>query len=286
MVAWEALDGDRLVGFYGAIPERWRLRGKDVVLYQAMDAMTDPDYRGRGIFVNLARRTKDDIIQNHGGWLVGFPGTTAYRGQVEVLNWRDVGHSRSYFLPRLAMIAAGLAHTVAKRKQFRLATLLSFGAETDDYFARRAARPTPIEKAYNGRFLNWRIWAQPGNSNRAWQVIKHGQMVGLVIASECKGSLVVAMADFVDGDTHQQLFAPVLGALCRESKMHWVEIIEPRVEWALQACTRVPMLFNPLSRGRFSFRLPFMVYAHPWERDGVDLFNIKNYDMHLLLRDY
>jgi GNAT superfamily N-acetyltransferase len=56
-IAYVAEAGGRLVASYALIPERWSVDGASTLVHQAADAVTHPDYRGRGLFVELARRT-------------------------------------------------------------------------------------------------------------------------------------------------------------------------------------------------------------------------------------
>lgn len=56
-IAFVADAGDRLVASYGLIPEPWSVDGEITLVHQAVDAVTHPDFRGRGISVELALRT-------------------------------------------------------------------------------------------------------------------------------------------------------------------------------------------------------------------------------------
>src|ERR1700744_6776893 len=49
-VAFVALHNGTIAGFYGVIPEYYRINGQVQTIYQSMDTMTHPDYRRMGLF--------------------------------------------------------------------------------------------------------------------------------------------------------------------------------------------------------------------------------------------
>jgi len=53
------LDGERAVFHYAGIPARLRLLGRDVDAMLSVDAMTDPDYRRRGLLTSAGRHAFD-----------------------------------------------------------------------------------------------------------------------------------------------------------------------------------------------------------------------------------
>jgi GNAT superfamily N-acetyltransferase len=58
-LGFDAFDADRLVSHCVVQPLRARLFGKEVCGVLSLNAVTDPDYQGRGSYFELARRTYD-----------------------------------------------------------------------------------------------------------------------------------------------------------------------------------------------------------------------------------
>jgi GNAT superfamily N-acetyltransferase len=74
--------------YYGVFPMRLLVEGKQVLAAQSGDTMTHPDHRGKGLFIELAKRTyalaKDEGI----AFVFGFPNANSYPGFVKKLAWK------------------------------------------------------------------------------------------------------------------------------------------------------------------------------------------------------
>lgn len=281
-VAYEALDGKTIAGYYGAMPEVWLVRGKPVTLFQSMDTMTDPDYRGRGLFTDLAKLTMKKIADEHSGWMIGFPGHTSIGGFVNKLGWKDITHVRIRFSLRQAL---ALKATFRKGVQFRIDPVHRAGPEFDDYWSRRETRPLDIQKQYSTQFLNWRIFDRPGNRSQVHYVRVDGRIAGVIVHDSAGNSLRVQLLDFLNRELYAECTAAVLSALALGSNTTWIEMYEPTLAWARQACNRAGMVANPLGYGRFSHHPPYIVWAGDPSRIKSDVFNYANYDMHGLALD-
>jgi hypothetical protein len=85
-----AFDREVCVGCYALWPTGLLLDGKPVAGGQAIDSMTHPDLRGRGLFVEVAERCYDHLRQLGYQVLYGFPNDSAYSVRVRRLNWDHV----------------------------------------------------------------------------------------------------------------------------------------------------------------------------------------------------
>ena len=85
-----AFDKEICVGCYALWPTGLLLDGRHVSGGQAIDSMTHPDYRGRGLFVEVAERCYDNLRQLGYQALYGFPNDSAYSVRVRRLNWDHV----------------------------------------------------------------------------------------------------------------------------------------------------------------------------------------------------
>jgi len=72
-------DGECLASHYAATPVWCRIGGRDVLTALAGTTMTDPAYRGRGLFQQAARIAYAEM-QRRGMWFVwGFPNSQIHR---------------------------------------------------------------------------------------------------------------------------------------------------------------------------------------------------------------
>jgi len=85
-----AFDQANCVGCYALWPTGLLLDGRQVSGGQAIDSMTHPDLRGRGLFVEVAERCYDNLRKLGYQVLYGFPNDNAYSVRVRRLNWDHV----------------------------------------------------------------------------------------------------------------------------------------------------------------------------------------------------
>ena len=84
---WVAESGDgRIVGHWGVVPERMKFGSETLVVAQAVDAATHPDFRGRGLFSRLVNHVCADALKRH-RFIFGFP-NEIYRGY-EKMGWQN-----------------------------------------------------------------------------------------------------------------------------------------------------------------------------------------------------
>lgn len=97
-----------VVGGYSWVPRRFRRDGVPLLLMQASDAMTLPEWQGRGIFTGL-----DNLVCAEAGRM-GVPWAFAYSGRLSLKGflrngWRCIGHARLLRLTFRARRAAARA---------------------------------------------------------------------------------------------------------------------------------------------------------------------------------
>ena len=94
-----AVDGAICAGLYIVWPTMLELGGEPIPGAQSMDTMTHPDYRGRGLFVELAERTFALAADRGFEVVYGFPNSASYPGFIRRLNFDHVGDVPSWSYP-------------------------------------------------------------------------------------------------------------------------------------------------------------------------------------------
>lgn len=56
-IGFAAFQNDRMIAYYGVIPTLIWIGGEQTLACQSADTMTDPEYKGRGLFPRLAEMT-------------------------------------------------------------------------------------------------------------------------------------------------------------------------------------------------------------------------------------
>lgn len=71
------LESGRIIGFFGTIPERYRIYGEAVTIFQSVDAMIHQEFRKQGIFMKLLKRTHELLDEQGRMFVIGFAGPTS-----------------------------------------------------------------------------------------------------------------------------------------------------------------------------------------------------------------
>lgn len=194
----------KIVGGYSYMPRRFLRDGEPVVLMQASDAMTMPEWRGQGIFTGL-----DDIVCAACAEM-GIPLAWAYSGRLSLKGflgngWRLIGHApiwRILFRSRRALLRLGrvgplVASTAPlldvflgwrNRRRFplpgaaaELRRIERFDASVDALFAARAPR-TGLVGERSAEWLNWRYVDNPSQRQESFGLFADGELLGYVVA--------------------------------------------------------------------------------------------------------
>jgi hypothetical protein len=193
-----------VVGGYSYVPRRFRRDGQPLLLMQASDAMTLPEWRGQGIFTGL-----DDLVCAEAG-SQGVPWAFAYSGRQSLKGflgngWRLIGHARvlrlafrgralaaraGRFGPAVRALSPALDVWLGWRARQALAgaggaaqveRLERFGADADELNA-AAAPATGLYGERGAAWLNWRYVDTPGRRQEAIALRAGGRLRGWLVA--------------------------------------------------------------------------------------------------------
>lgn len=89
------------ISFYGAMPQKYVVDGKETILYQACDTMTHTQYRKKGLYPILARECYAYLKKQDNFFLIGIGGSAQSFPVLKHFGWRIIFHFRSYFKPRI-----------------------------------------------------------------------------------------------------------------------------------------------------------------------------------------
>jgi GNAT superfamily N-acetyltransferase len=175
-LAW---DGDQLAAHYALSASTLCVDGREVPAALSMTTMTHPNYRGRGLFPQLAERLYARFAAAAGGAAVyGFPNVSSHRGFVRDLAWRDI-----YEIPTLRVSTSSAAPAKESDRSLRV---LDAPDERFDRLWERLRSRFSVWTCRDARHLAWRLNARSGNNYRlaAWH--EDGEIRGYVAAKQYK----------------------------------------------------------------------------------------------------
>ena len=282
VLAYKASHHDRIVAFYGAIPEPWNVNGQPVGAWQSMDTMTHPDYQRRRLFVTLATKTYELLKETDPNFLlVGVPGPMSYSGLVDRLGWRDAGTYPAVFSHR--SVVSTLGRKIPRRVRVR--RVFETLPEVAD-FLRARRTPLVVETNFTPEFFQWRVFENPTKRFFAFAIEERDDVVGLCVAwVDPAGWTIPSFLDFTDPDNYARLTPFVLSELLAATRTNKIYAWQPRFGPRRDGYRAAGLRANATGRGPMTYSQPLTVLSPTWSFHGVDVLNPESYDFQPLLQD-
>ena len=172
---WVGEDDGRIAGCYIWNPVQIRWGETTFLGAQSVDAAVHPDYRGQGVFTDLARAAMEDDATRELALVYAFPVEAAFRGQVRV-----------GFEPRLTVSAVHrpLLIGAGRRRRFQdlaISTAMSFDSRFDVF--PECARDTELTVARDAAYLQWRFFEHPTRAYETLVCERDGEIRGYCVLS-------------------------------------------------------------------------------------------------------
>ena len=279
-----------VVGGYSYVPRRFRRDGRPVLLSQASDAMTLPDWQGRGIFTGL-----DDVVCAEAG-RQGIPWAYAYSGRLSLKGflrngWKLIGHApvwrlrfrsrrslrRAGRLAPAAVLLAPALDVVLARRARRLAAgvpadvqpLERFDAEADALWTACApARGLCGER--DAAWLNWRYVDTPTRRQERFALRRGGRLDGWLVAEFHEGNAFLVDHLARDEDARAALLAAFAGLAARRG-MEEATALHFEHHPAVPHLQRLGFARRRSRRKEFRDMFPFIVRACRTDSPPEDL---------------
>jgi Acetyltransferase (GNAT) domain len=191
------LGEDRVAAIYATLPVRVRIRGEVRLGLQSLDTMTDVDFRGKGLFVKLAKATFARSARDGAAFIYGFPNGSSAHGFFKKLAWQNLDPVPFLIRPlRLRYVSAKLGlHryaewvpdiplTIARRLRIPPGLELATVDHFDDGYTRLWHKfysgTVGVAVERDARYLNWRLVDKPGEDYTRLALVDGGDPVAFV----------------------------------------------------------------------------------------------------------
>ena len=200
-------EGETIAGIYAVVPFTVRIDSRDHVAAQSLDTLTDARYRGRGLFVTLAKSTYARLAKDGHAFVYGFPNENSAHGFFQRLEWRSldplpwrIRPLRLGYLLRRLRVPDGLtamfegARLLLPRVRLPQGSAIrevrEFDARFDALWERFAAR-TRVALRRDAAYLRWRL-RRPGARYRVYALEAAGVLRGFVATGLVSSGRVTA----------------------------------------------------------------------------------------------
>lgn len=204
-ILWVAECKGRIVGQYVIIPQRLKVGDEIIMGSLSLDTMTHPDFRHRGIFEVLGRKTYEEARSRGVHITYGMPNQYSYPGFInklewfnicqipqmnKILNlWRVVGNLRQ--IPSVvSRLVSTLEDKISPKKRdimpylhlpgVEIRSITSFDDRVDELW-RQASTTREVMVVRDRRHLNWRYSQKPGYDYAIYQAERAGTILGYII---------------------------------------------------------------------------------------------------------
>lgn len=192
-----ATDESRIAAIVSLLPLLMRVGGTVVHACQAIDTLTDSDYRGRGLFAKVGKVALERSQAEGYACAWGFPNAAAAHGWFERLGWTKMDPVPFLFKPlllnygirrvpslasldsRLPRIPLAFPREPHLPQNQELRRLVAFDDEFSQLWERFAAS-IPIAVHRDARYLTWRLLRKPSERYSSLGLYEDGALRGFV----------------------------------------------------------------------------------------------------------
>lgn len=245
-------DTEEVGAYYGVIPQRFIIEGKEQVIYQSCDTMTHSKHRRLGLFKLLAFACYDYLEENKDLFVIGFGGNQSTPGFLK-FGWKQVFDVKYYFKPSPACLAGHI-----KRYPDHHFMEIKDAEQLSGLLKKQPAFPGII----SGRTVEHIRW-RTSNPNYQYRIIsyKPGQSAeGYVIYYILNDKLILFDFLFETSQAEKALFWYLYSQVAQH---HYKGIIAFCQENGQQSelLRKHYFMSNPFNKGPLSEKTPFIFYA-------------------------
>lgn len=293
-------DNEEMVGYYAAIPYRYKIGEQIVDVGMVCDVMTSSKYRGVGIFTKLGRFSTEQFAKEGLAFSTGYPIRKAVLpGHMKVgwkvafdmplymrfLNTKSLLKNRGYgWLSYVANPCVYLYNLLLSKCDNKKYVLKIFdnpdAIEGYDEFEKRWREEIPNALVKDSSFMKWRY----GGLGKEYVFIcayNHGRLVGMIAASPIvkEGVPSYGILDFMVLKNERKCLNNLHNAitkLARENKKEAIMMMMSR-----PSCKNYKLLSHAYLRSPFVFHLIIKKYKESLNDES--LYDVNNW--HLMFVD-
>ena len=185
-----AMDGTRIVGHCAAVPLLARHDGTEILTSRIQNVLVDPDYRGRGIFLQALSELEALLRSRASEFVLTYPNDNSLPAFMK-LGYRHVGDIRQY---------VGGAGLVTPRSMHVEETAPVFTSEDATLMA-TVLVDYAIRNDRSADYLTWRYGEHSGHAYHVIRVRDGSALAGLAVVKPYPAGRTVDVLEFCAADT-------------------------------------------------------------------------------------
>ncbi len=281
-IVYEALYKGKTVGSYGVIPEFYWIDGVIKKTYQAVEAMTHPDFQRKGLFVKLAQLVQQDASNQEKELLmIAFPGTQSFGGFVNKLNWKLINKCNYTFLSNF------LFSLKNHRKSNNNFQVVSFDEPSEllSGYLRTAKPHAKVSKVINEEIFRWKIFNNPNFKCKVIGIIEGNELLGVcVYRVDYQNTCLINWLHFNDKLNYKIYASVFFKYIFNETKIRYIYTWRSESQFLAETYNNAGFLINPFKKGPFHSKMPFTIYIQGFGKDST-IGKFDSYDFQPIMLD-
>lgn len=186
-----------IAAIYTVVPVMVTVEGKKVIAMQSVDTLTDVDHRGKGLFIQLAKKLYDNASESGFAFVYGFPNSNSGPGFFKKLGWQSFGEvpflikplRLSYFFKKiLRSRSSSMKEEVVLKAEappgyqfngMMIKKIEEFGSDYLDLWKSFKSN-IQIGVDRSDEYLNWRF-NKPGEFYYRYGLYRDNQLIAIVV---------------------------------------------------------------------------------------------------------
>ncbi len=229
-----------LGAIYAALPVMGVVDGRRVLAVQSVDTLTDERHRGKGLFLQLAKRTYARAAAEGAHLVYGFPNGQSANGFFTRLGWKTLDPVPFLVRPlrtsaltrRLPAPWRGLPSLPIPvlprrpRPGTEVRAIIRFGVEHEAVW-RLFAKDVGVAVDRDAAYLNWRLVDKPGEDYRALALYERGRLLGFSVhcLKQKHGAMLGYLMEVIFDPTRPDAGRRLVTASLRELAARGTELV-------------------------------------------------------------
>lgn len=202
---------DKVAAIYAVFPVQFQIKGEDYIGSQSLDTITDVDYRGKGLFVNLAKNVYGNAAIENVKLVYGFPNGNSIHGFANKLDWKVLDPVpflfkpiyTGYFTKKSKLISwfpnMKIGYRSKVDRKINIQFKQEFPLEVNEIWEKFSTNITVCVKR-NKEYLDWRYLLKPDEDYKiAHAYTSDGSYIGFIIYSvkEKHGGKIAYIMEYI-----------------------------------------------------------------------------------------
>lgn len=227
---------------YSVFPLKFTVSGsRDMLGAQSLDTLTDSNHRGKGLFVESARKNYSEAKSKGVGFVYGFPNSFSGPGFFKKLGWRDLGFPPfriflwnllyplkkmfgvNVFFPNILIAVFSFLRVQRYLRSTDIRFVFDVDFKSDGYRCLWAnfSQSLPLSLSRSSEYMEWRYKSKPKENYQYLAAYCNDKLVGICVfvLKEKHGGNIGYIMDLIYDATHGEvgnaLLAKATLTLCR-----------------------------------------------------------------------